>query len=323
MLRSLVGSEMCIRDRVMDLMRNKKELLWVPSYHRELAVDRLTTLIDFLLRVLVNSAPYVGKTISKPVSNVFGCLECGAKHHDASSKLVAPPVVCHCSIAYYCSKACMSKCEKSHTPICHMGAELGFEDLVRKVRNDMNDSMPLIDDKTTRTLYAKYCNAKKNASDMCGDGDQTLLPQIRSVTCDSQKLRAAWASGLDFNPRVFNNTELFKKAYLGDDKGVKRILDAIKSSSEKKDTANFRETHMRFSPLHSCIAGARGKEVHGGGDFVAIARMLIEAGANVDAKDFLGFSCVHHCTSSYATDESLQILLLLGEAGANANAKTV
>jgi ankyrin repeat protein len=71
---------------------------------------------------------------------------------------------------------------------------------------------------------------------------------------------------------------------------------------------------MRFSPLHSCIVGARGKEIFGG-EFVEIAKMLIDAGSSVNAKDFCGFSCAHHCSTAYAFED----LLLLGDAGANAN----
>ena len=62
-----------------------------------------------------------------------------------------------------------------------------------------------------------------------------------------------------------------------------------------------RETLMRFSPIFAAITGAR-IGVHSSSSssrHLEVVRVLVEAGANVHAKDVAGYSPLAHCVSGF------------------------
>lgn len=75
----------------------------------------------------------------------------------------------------------------------------------------------------------------------------------------------------------------------------------------------------------ACIVGATtikyfDKERRDKARHYDVAKILIEFGANVNAKDISGYSCIHKCTTMVANDISLEIALLLIKSGADCNA---
>ncbi|CUE73533.1 zinc finger protein, putative [Bodo saltans] len=317
-LDSLVKTNADMQRIAAEFERKRSERQWVPLYIRDLAIHRLSLIADFLLRTIAFAASSLKIWPSNfpATRNVHGCLWCGNKGKSTS-------VICDtCQLASYCSVACRQSHSSGHEDVCTVSTT-DLEVAMRNVFDTQNATLrnsSVLEKQNNKALYLKYCSEESSRADPCGDGDQSPLPPATTPTCESQQVRGLWAEGLDFDPRRHSNSELFTAAYVGDPVAVRRVLDKYnKNPSDLKKLVNLRETLMRFSPLHSCIAGARSKPFFGG-EFTEIAKMLITAGSNVHAKDFLGFSCVHHCTTAYASDESLQILLLLADAGANANA---
>lgn len=80
-----------------------------------------------------------------------------------------------------------------------------------------------------------------------------------------------------------------------------------------KDQAELlrrRHTAWRLTPLALCIAGSRFVDVAAAGgpiDNYGVARVLLDAGAPIEARDALGHSSLHWATSRTASPISLRI----------------
>ena len=175
---------------------------------------------------------------------------------------------------------------------------------------------------------AKCTDVKKNDSDPFGSGDQSEIggrPQSEMPGGKAQKLREVWAGGGDFNPDEINfpHTDFLRAVYRGDVKAVKRSLTFCGDDEQKKfELVNRRESILRLSPLIACVASTRkvrGPAAVSGVLASEIAKLLIEAGADVHAKDIAGYSVIHHASTATAGPGTLRLIPLLVERGADPN----
>ena len=303
---------------VAQMSRRRESFEWIPMYVRSLALDRIALIAELLLRIVIQFMTERDLAVTIPFRNIFGCLNCGKKKPPGSNGSDDGLVACKtCRLARYCKDSCLSAHASSgHELICRLEMK---NTLHATLHENLNRSL---EEETVHdpsfAIIRQMCNESVNRSDPFGNGDQSPVPMSMDPRGKMQQLRTMWASGADFNPRspFAKSSKFFNACFEGNEVAVEK---AIKESTNKFELMNRRETLMRFSPLLSCIAGARGKDILGGGDFLAIAKMLIENGSDVNAKDMCGFSCVHHCCTAYASIHSLEILPLLIAKGANPN----
>jgi hypothetical protein len=304
-----------------EMMRKKENLEWVPIYVRTLALDRLALIVEFLLRLLIHFGEENSLSFSIPFRHIFGCLQCGKKLALPTANPKDVERCETCGLARYCSHRCKAEhASGGHKSSCQI-KDVNMSQAVRDALDRMTSSLTSADvNDPTFALLKEMCNEAVNKADPFGNGDQSAVPLDINPNGKMQRLRNVWASGADFNPRnPHSKTSFFFNAcYVGDANTVAEVIRGA-AFIAKKELLNRRETLMRFSPLLSCIAGARGKDVLGGGDYLAVAKLLIDHGSDVNAKDMCGFSCVHHCCTAFASSHSLEILPLLIAKGANPN----
>eukprot|EP00927_Polykrikos_kofoidii_P065109 TRINITY_DN60900_c0_g1_i1.p1 TRINITY_DN60900_c0_g1~~TRINITY_DN60900_c0_g1_i1.p1 ORF type:complete len:919 (+),score=145.91 TRINITY_DN60900_c0_g1_i1:96-2852(+) len=174
----------------------------------------------------------------------------------------------------------------------------------------------------------------KNAADPMGNGDQSdlALPDTTGIKAGSanfqdmleqmhntpyQRLRTLWSEGFDFNPeREADFSPMMVACFRGHLQVVRQLLDGTDAgSSSRAELLNIRESVMRMSPLLGTISGSRVRQ----GEHVEVAKLLLEAKADVHAKDVAGFSVLHHCCTIYASETSLQLARLCAQHGADPN----
>lgn len=196
-------------------------------------------------------------------------------------------------------------------------------------------------------LLRETTNVDQNAGDPFGNGDQSFVPmpdtkdlmarganmqEIMERVNNSpfQRLRTLWSEGFDFNPeREADFSPMMVACFCGRLKAVRELLDRTDvGSSNRAELLNMRESTIRMSPLLGTITGSRlspalGTIVGspwGASEHVDVAKLLLQARADVHAKDVAGFSVLHHCCTIYASDTSLQIARLCAQHGADPNA---
>jgi hypothetical protein len=193
-----------------------------------------------------------------------------------------------------------------------------------------------------RQIIRSCTDMAMNDADEYGDGDQRFVQAIAGGD-PGYPLRHLWCSGGGRGDNPFACPWYFSPFQLACAFGCRDEVAAVLSShpSDKESMTKLlekRESILRKSPLLQCINGARfmrcderpqqlarlpEKYAHlrsGTPDHLGVARLLIDAGANVNARDIAGFSCAHHCVTSVASEQSLEIAPLLAQAGANFNA---
>ena len=109
---------------------------------------------------------------------------------------------------------------------------------------------------------SKGCDMALNKSDPCGDGDQSPLVDGHGDS-PGQIIRETWANGADCNPWLSPAaySTLFAACAHGD---VLAVL-AVLSKDLPKEDLERRESKLRYSPLHICVAGSR--VVYGSADW--------------------------------------------------------
>jgi hypothetical protein len=184
-------------------------------------------------------------------------------------------------------------------------------------------------------MIARSTSAAINDADPFGNGDQSPIEQ-RAFGDAGQALIDVWGNGADFNPMVprFGQSRFLTACFMGNAAEVAVLLGAAKvqSDSGNGDASSasgqasqsrspltslleFRESMLRLNPLIACIGGSRliGKPlamplaIQHAAQHARVAQLLLDAGARVDACDIAGYSVLHHCTTSQATPESLEI----------------
>ena len=110
----------------------------------------------------------------------------------------------------------------------------------------------------------------------------------------------------------------------------------VEKMRARKMFLELRESSIRKNALHACICGARlidtrmglsGWPLHVRGpadiiDHVKCAQLLLDAGANIEAKDILGVTPLHAAAGNFASPQSIRIAQLLVEKGADTKTAT-
>eukprot|EP00873_Tetraselmis_striata_P036316 jgi/Tetstr1/456580/TSEL_043298.t1 len=186
----------------------------------------------------------------------------------------------------------------------------------------------LADTRSWQDILAATCDARINAADPYGDGDQSLL--VGNMPGDpGQSLREVWCSGADFNPiHPSNSFSTFATAcFVGDANVVRSEINAARELGPDALTRLLekRESSLRVPPIIVVIAGARSLiepafaaafrswVKRGSVDHSACAEALLDAGCRIDAQDVAGYNPLHHCTSGASSKQSLDIALLIGQ----------
>jgi hypothetical protein len=171
-------------------------------------------------------------------------------------------------------------------------------------------------------ILSRSTDLARNRADPFGDGDQSSV-QAGMPGTPGQDLIEVWSSGADFNPVEMPEglTTLLKAAFLGDAAVVEKEVAAVRARGTEAlaQALERRETLLRFTPLLSCLSGARAMASRRGADHVRVARTLLAAGARVNARDVAGYTAVMHACFYTATPVSLAILPLLLQAGGDVN----
>ena len=155
----------------------------------------------------------------------------------------------------------------------------------------------------------------------------------------SQFLRNQWASGMDYRPHdpdFFYLSHWLKTLYSGDYEGMMKILQG-KNDEEVRKFLSVRETLYNIPAIFHVVIGARNlalglpenPEVYRMSvatlkierEWVKILRKLIALGADVSARDFAGFTPLHHCVQRMGNEVTLAMAEILIKAGADVNAK--
>ncbi|KAI8616969.1 hypothetical protein BC830DRAFT_1115848 [Chytriomyces sp. MP71] len=145
-----------------------------------------------------------------------------------------------------------------------------------------------------------------NSASHVDDGDQTALQGPAA-----QDLRSEWAEGMDYCPPQ-GQPLLHFKCFMGDIKWVQE--------NTRWDRINESTSGMRLTPLMVAIQGCRQiQHFTSLMDHVAVAELLLEKGARVDARDVVGCTALFHATGHGNNEKTLRIAELLIMAGANVN----
>lgn len=211
--------------------------------------------------------------------------------------------------------------------------ELAFRpcNLKRRAMIDVMERPTHIDDDDV--IIRKACDQARNDSDPSGDGDQSTL--VDDLNGPGAMLRGVWARGADLNPWLGANrySTFFAACAWGDLLAVQALL-----ADERSIDLELRESKLRYSPLHVCVAGSRvpyGSDVWPRRcplkamgvtlpelvpDHCAVAKLLIERRARVDARDILGHTPLALACGTHATQGSLEVARVLAAGGASVHA---
>ena len=145
---------------------------------------------------------------------------------------------------------------------------------------------------------AKGCDMALNKSDPCGDGDQS--PLVDGCDSPGQIVRETWANGADCNP--WRCPPAYSKLFAACAHGDVLSVTVILSQDFCHNDLERRESKLRYSPLHVCVAGSR--VAYGSSDWpkrksmpplpelvpdhCAVAKLLIERRARTEACAPLG-----------------------------------
>eukprot|EP00037_Helgoeca_nana_P019356 m.188629 g.188629 ORF g.188629 m.188629 type:complete len:615 (+) comp24831_c0_seq1:177-2021(+) len=155
-------------------------------------------------------------------------------------------------------------------------------------------------------------DVRLNDSDACGDGDQTPLKTDK----ERQIHRSIWSAGADISSSITDDaiTPFANAVVWGQVSEVQRMLAATEvASPQRRALLEHRETSLRLSPFLLCVAisktPSRGVP-RPSNELVAMAQLLVEAGADVSARCLVGKTVVHYGACTYSTPFSLAIAQL-------------
>jgi hypothetical protein len=168
-------------------------------------------------------------------------------------------------------------------------------------------------------------------ADPYGDGDQSAVRATLPGT-PGQDLVGVWSSGADFDPQdaacAADLSPLLCAAFWGDAAAVAAAIAAARAAGDDalRKLLERRESLLRFTPLLSCISGARlvgrpGGGMRAGADHAAVMRLLLDAGARPGVKDVAGYTPIMHVTFNSTSATALGLLPLLLAAGGDVNAQ--
>merc|ERR1719369_1629540 len=95
-----------------------------------------------------------------------------------------------------------------------------------------------------------------------------------------------------------------------------------KTSDEIKELLEVRETQLNFSALFHVVKGAMtSNDSATDSRHVECLSKLIDLGANIEARDFAGFTPLFYCVTKFASPASVKMAKILLRRGANPNAQ--
>ena len=161
------------------------------------------------------------------------------------------------------------------------------------------------------------------------DGDQSPVYGHSKIA----KLKAMWGDGMDWNPNNSFNSPWLLALAAGDFEEMMKIIKAT-PKSEIKDLLEKRETLLNVSALFHIIKGAcmlvknenRFERFNTFCDLNKTPRhidcfvKIIQLGANVNARDFAGFTPLHYCVTCSGNSLTVQMAKILLDNGADVNA---
>ena len=163
------------------------------------------------------------------------------------------------------------------------------------------------------------------------DGDQSIL-----LGEEADILQSQWSRGMDYSPWEHDNnlSDWVRALWRGDYNTVKKFIDG-----EDKDNLSQilegRESLLNFSSIFHVINGARNvcgsnpfmtdveelinATYHHKKEHLKIFNLLLELGSNINAKDVIGCTPLHHCLTPFSNSTTFSMAKKLLEAGANPN----
>ena len=162
------------------------------------------------------------------------------------------------------------------------------------------------------------------------DGDQTPVHGF----VETQKLKMMWAGGMNWNPNNPGNSQWLLNLTAGNYSGMMSIIKET-PDDEIKGLVERRETLLNLSAIFHVIKGSTlvnevTNKFEKKWTFVdqtitpqhlVCFTKLIQLGANLNARDFAGFTPLHHCVTRYGNSTTYHMAKLLLENGADPNAK--
>lgn len=171
----------------------------------------------------------------------------------------------------------------------------------------------------------------ENDADPLSDGDQRAL-NADIPGSPGEELLSVWCVGWEINLLMSEAPERLKLALVppfplacahGDAPAARALL-AGKPASAVSLLVNSHYGVLRMTPLHFCAAGARHRgtpffpaAAASTADHLAVAEILLAAGARLEARDVAGFTPLAQATTAFASRESLVVADRLLKAGAN------
>lgn len=143
--------------------------------------------------------------------------------------------------------------------------------------------------------------------DPYGDGDQSRISDVSNST--EHPLRSAWTTLIEVGECTDGedfSAPLHRAAFLGDKDGVgKWLMEAKKTRGERK-ALEKRVSMLRLGVLQYAAFGAKNIPRYGKyyrkqpqSDWKAVVQMVIEAGANVNARDVAGCSVLFSASKRF------------------------
>ena len=218
------------------------------------------------------------------------------------------------------------------------------DDLMSQARDLMGQASKAVMDSQERQVptmpdlqecqaaIAACTDVKHNKDHPTDDGDQSFLrAAIKSDV--GMRLKRARFTGMDCS--ALNLSTFSRACYMGDLETVEAALALVRRKPKaSRELLERRELLMRFSPLLCCIAGSQRFRVVGPEgvtsevaagmpplpQHAAVARVLLDAGANPNAKDVAGFT-PFHLACDKDMDTALEIAAMLPAYGGDPNRK--
>lgn len=186
---------------------------------------------------------------------------------------------------------------------------------------DEMDNLPLEKQKETlRTALAMMgTDLQVNDADPFGNGDQSIISDMQA----RDAARGFFAIGGDIDGHARENaiSAFGTHCMIGNSKFVcnaisdcqKKIDQPYSRNEDLKSLLDRRETSFRLSPLLFIVSAGKNVLTFDA-NHREVAKLLLKAGANPDAKDALGKTVCHYGAGAYASQMTLDVVDMCIEA---------
>ena len=282
-------------------------------------------------------------TVSLIVDFIFGMASGTRKKKSVKSRKDMEEVIDH-RTRISSDAANMSNAERLQivSESMKLGASYKYADLAKQYANEVKEAeeetQKMVLNSLLRNMLVK---ARTFVTD---DGDQSAVRGIGAAN-----LKYKWSTGMDWAPRSPFASRWMKCLAAGH---YDEMMIVINDETDVKTLVERRETLLNFSALFHLVKGATctdrfdwsskyvktqggsqlkvydtdSNEDNGkaGGEIpkhVECMCKLIELGANVQARDFAGFTPLFYCVTQFANPVTLKLASILLKHGAEINAR--